>query len=89
MNPKIDVMAHGYNIWLVAILRPDFILRDQERKWEIHHCSLKVTFKSRSGQGQVKSGQILKLVVWTKIGVYSIQLSSASSTIPVSALSVV
>ena len=32
MNPKIDVMTHGYNNWLVAILRPDFILRDQDRK---------------------------------------------------------
>ena len=37
------------------------------------------------GRGQVsqfKSGLILKLVVWNKIGVCSIQLSSASSTIP-------
>ena len=48
-----------------------------------------VTLRSRSGQGQVKSGQILKLVVWTKIGVYSIQLFSANSTIPFSTLSVV
>ena len=39
MNPKIDVMTHGYDTWLVAILRPDFILRDQDqvdRKGEIH-----------------------------------------------------
>ena len=43
MNPKIDVMTHGYNIWLVAILRPDFILRDQDRKWEIHHWTIKYT----------------------------------------------
>ena len=47
------------------------------------------TLRLRSGQGQVKSGQILKLVVWTKIGVYSIQLSTANSTIPFSSFSVV
>ena len=44
---------------------------------------------SRSGQGQVKLGQILKLVVLTKIGVYSIQIFIASSTISFSSLSVV
>ena len=47
---------------------------------------LKVTLRSRAGQGQVKSGQIFKLVVWSKIGVYSIQLFSASSMIPFSSL---
>ena len=35
------------------------------------------------------SGQILKLVVWTKIEVYSIQLSVESTTIPFSAFSVI
>ena len=38
-------------------------------------------------RGQIKSGQILKLIVWTKIGVYSIQLFSASSTLSFSSLS--
>ena len=37
MNPNIDVMNHGFNIWLIAILQPDFILWDQDQKWEIHH----------------------------------------------------
>ena len=32
---------------------------------------VKVTLRPRSGQGQVKSGQISKLVVWTKMGVYN------------------
>ena len=48
--------------------------------------ALKVPLRSRSGEGLVKSGQILKLVVWTKIGVYSIQLFIASSMIPFSSL---
>ena len=32
MYPKNDVMIHGYKTWSVAVLRPDFILRDQDRK---------------------------------------------------------
>ena len=32
MNPRNDVKNHGYDIWSDAILRPDFILRDQDRK---------------------------------------------------------
>ena len=50
---------------------------------------VKATLRPRSGPGQVKSGQILKLVVWNKIGVYSIQLFIARSTIPFSSLSIV
>ena len=38
MNPRNDVLKHGYKIRSVAILRPDFILRDRERKWKIQHC---------------------------------------------------
>ena len=49
----------------------------------------KGTLRLRSGQDQGKSGQILNLVVWTRIEVYSIQLSIASSAIPFSSLSVV
>ena len=30
-------MNHGYKIWSATILRPDFILRDQDRKWKIQH----------------------------------------------------
>ena len=37
MNPRSDVMNHSYKISSVAILRPDFILRDQDRKWKIQH----------------------------------------------------
>ena len=40
MNPRNDVMNHGYKIWSVTILRPDFILRDQDRKWKIQHWLL-------------------------------------------------
>ena len=38
MNPRNDVLKHGYKIWSVAILRSDFILLDRERKWKIQHC---------------------------------------------------
>ena len=38
MNPRNDVMNHGYIIWSVAILRPDFILWDRDWKWKIQHC---------------------------------------------------
>ena len=34
MNIRNDVMNHGYKIWSVAILRPDFILPDRDRKWK-------------------------------------------------------
>ena len=38
MNPRNDVMNHGYKISSVTILRPDCILRDRDRKWKIQHC---------------------------------------------------
>ena len=38
MNPRNDVLNHGYKIWSVAILRPDFVLRYWDWKWKIKHC---------------------------------------------------
>ena len=37
VNPSNNVINHGYKIWSVAILRPDFILRERDRKYKIQH----------------------------------------------------
>ena len=36
-HTRNNVMIHGYKIWSVAVFRLDFILGDQDQKWEIQH----------------------------------------------------